>query len=110
VNDVIPVLRLEVDEFFNCSDYDGFRAAASLDPLLTGTDGPGVPILASGGLHDTEVMYWEPLKWTTHLRKKGWAKIACRIDEETGHFMQGMYALKKRAEESAWLHSSIGLN
>jgi hypothetical protein len=110
VNDVIPVLRLEVDEFFNCSDYDGFRAAASLDPLLTGTDGPGVPILASGGLHDTEVMYWEPLKWTSHLRKKGWAKIACRIDEETGHFMQGPYALKKRAEESAWLHACIGLD
>ena len=110
VNDVIPVLRLEVDEFFNCSDYDGFRAAASLDPLLTGTDGPGVPILASGGLHDTEVMYWEPLKWTTLLRKKGWTKVACRIDEETGHFMQGPYALKKRAEESAWLHASIGLD
>jgi len=110
VNDVIPVLRLEVDEFFNCSDYDGFRAAASLDPLLTGTDGPGVPILASGGIHDTEVTYWEPLKWTTHLRKKGWTKVACRIDTETGHFMQGSYALKKRAEESAWLHASIGLD
>ena len=110
VNDVIPVLRLEVDEFFNCSDYDGFRAAASLDPLLTGTEGPGVPILASGGLHDTEVMYWEPLKWTTLLRKKGWTKVACRIDTETGHFMQGPYALKKRAEESAWLHASIGLD
>jgi hypothetical protein len=110
VNDVIPVLRLEVDEFFDCSDYDGFRAAASLDPLLTLREGPGVPILASGGIHDTEVMYWEPLKWTTLLRKKGWNKVACRIDTETGHFMQGPYALKKRAEESAWLHACIGLD
>jgi hypothetical protein len=108
-NDVIPVLRLEVDEFFNCEDYDGFRAAASLDPLLTTREGPGVPILTSGGLHDTEVMYWEPLKWTTLLRKKGW-RVACRIDAETGHFMQGPYALEKRAEESAWLHSAIGLD
>ena len=108
-NDVIPVLRLEVDEFFDCKDYDGFRAAASLDPLLTIPEGPGVPILTSGGLHDTEVMYWEPLKWTTLLRKKGW-KVACRIDAETGHFMQGPYSLVKRAEESAWLHSSIGLD
>ena len=103
------MLRLEVDEFFDCKDYDGFRAAASLDPLLTIPEGPGVPILTSGGLHDTEVMYWEPLKWTTLLRKKGW-KVACRIDAETGHFMQGPYSLIKRAEESAWLHSSIGLD
>lgn len=108
-NDIIPVLRLEVDEFFNCKEYDGFRAAASLDPLLTTREGPGVPVLASGGLHDTEVMYWEPLKWTTLLRKKGW-KVACRIDAETGHFMQGQYSLEKRAEESAWLHSAIGLD
>ena len=110
VNDVIPVLRLEVDEFFDCSDYDGFRAAASLDPLLTLREGPGVPILASGGLHDTEVMYWEPLKWTTLLRKKGWRHVACRIDSETGHFMQGQYTLDRRAEESAWLHACIGLD
>ena len=109
VNDVIPVLRLEIDEFFDCSDYDGFRAAAALDPLLTVPSGPGVPVLASGGLHDTEVMYWEPLKWSALLRKKGW-KVACRIDAETGHFMQGPYSLEKRAEESAWLHSRIGLD
>jgi hypothetical protein len=108
-NDVIPVLRLEIDEFFDCKDFDGFRAAASLDPLLTTHDGPGVPILTSGGLHDTEVMYWEPLKWSALLRKKGW-KVACRIDEETGHFMQGPYSLVKRAEESAWLHTCIGLD
>ena len=108
-NDVIPVLRLEMDEFFDTSDYDGFRAALALDPLLTTKDGPGVPVLASGGIHDTEVMYWEPLKWATLLRKKGW-KVACRIDAETGHFMQGPYSLERRAEESAWLHAAIGLD
>ena len=98
-----------MDEFFDTSEYDGFRAAVELDPLLTTKDGPGVPVLASGGLHDTEVMYWEPLKWATLLRKKGW-KVACRIDSETGHFMQGPYSLERRAEESAWLHSCIGLD
>ena len=108
-NDVIPVLRLEMDEFFDTSEYDGFRAALALDPLLTTQEGPGVPVLASGGLHDTEVMYWEPLKWATLLRKKGW-KVGCRIDSETGHFMQGPYSLERRAEEAAWLHSCIGLD
>ena len=109
-NDVIPVLRLEMDEFFDTSKYDGFRAALSLDPLLTTQEGPGVPVLASGGIHDTEVMYWEPLKWATLLRKKGWRQVTCRIDSETGHFMQGPYALERRAEEAAWLHAAIGLN
>jgi len=107
VNDAIPVLRLEMDEFFDCRTYEGFRAALNVDPTMNIHTTSTVTVLASGGIHDSEVMYWEPLKWIHLLRKKGWTNTICRIDPATGHFMMGDYALQRRAEEYAVLDASI---
>jgi len=112
VNYDIPVTPFERDEFFVGESFEGFHAAVKLDPVLTVPKaiGGGVTILATDGLHDTEVMYWEPLKWCYILRKNGWNKVACRIDPNTGHFMMGEGTNEKRAKDCAYLLSSIGLD
>jgi protease II len=110
LNHQVPVAPLERDEFFPVINYDGFRIAEELDPTLRLPKGPSVPVLATGGLHDSEVMPWEPMKWCLRLREKNWKHVACRIDKQTGHFMAGEYAYDKFAEDSAFLLSAIGLD
>ena len=113
INYDIPVTPFERDEFFVGESFEGFHAAVKLDPVMTvpmKPKGGGVTILATDGLYDTEVMYWEVLKWCYLLRKKGWNKVACRLDPSTGHFMIGGHTNEKRAEDCAFLEASIGLN
>jgi oligopeptidase B len=45
------------------------------------------PILATGGLSDPRVTYWEPAKWVAKLREKatGDAPILLKINMEAGH-------------------------
>jgi oligopeptidase B len=45
------------------------------------------PILATGGLSDPRVTYWEPAKWVARLRESttGDAPILLRINMEAGH-------------------------
>ena len=45
------------------------------------------PILATGGLSDPRVTYWEPEKWVAKLREKttGDAPILLKINMEAGH-------------------------
>lgn len=45
------------------------------------------PILATGGLSDPRVTYWEPAKWTAKLRdlSTGSAPILLKINMEAGH-------------------------
>jgi oligopeptidase B len=45
------------------------------------------PILATGGLSDPRVTYWEPAKWTARLREHttGAAPILLKINMDAGH-------------------------
>jgi oligopeptidase B len=44
-------------------------------------------VLATGGLSDPRVTYWEPAKWVAKLREKttGEAPILLKINMEAGH-------------------------
>jgi oligopeptidase B len=48
---------------------------------------PYPPILATGGLSDPRVTYWEPAKWAAKLREfsTGDAPILLKINMEAGH-------------------------
>jgi oligopeptidase B len=45
------------------------------------------PVLATGGLSDPRVTYWEPAKWAAKLREfaTGGAPILLKINMEAGH-------------------------
>jgi oligopeptidase B len=45
------------------------------------------PVLATGGLSDTRVTYWEPMKWIAKLREKSTsgAPMLLKINMEAGH-------------------------
>ena len=68
-------------------DEDAFNDMASYCPYTNISDQPYPNILATGGLTDPRVTYWEPAKWAAKLRhhNTGDNQILCWINMEAGH-------------------------
>ena len=68
-------------------DEDAFNDMASYCPYTNITDQPYPNVLATGGLTDPRVTYWEPAKWAAKLRhhNTGSNQILCWINMEAGH-------------------------
>ncbi len=68
-------------------DEDAFADMASYCPYSNIADQPYPAVLATGGLTDPRVTYWEPAKWAARLRHHttGEAPILCWINLEAGH-------------------------
>ena len=68
-------------------DEAAFNDMASYCPYTNITDQPYPNVLATGGLTDPRVTYWEPAKWAAKLRhhNTGDTDILCWINMEAGH-------------------------
>ena len=68
-------------------DRDAFNDMASYCPYTNITDQPYPNVLATGGLTDPRVTYWEPAKWAAKLRHHNTGKndILCWINMDAGH-------------------------
>jgi len=74
-------------------------------------------VLATSGLHDPRVAYWEPAKWVQHLRAKrtnpsgDGRNILLKMDLSAGHFSASdrYKYLKELAFDYAWLLDELGL-
>ena len=66
---------------------DQFLDMASYCPYTNIYDRAYPYVLATGGLTDPRVTYWEPVKWTSKLRyhNTGDNEILCWINMEAGH-------------------------
>ena len=87
LDDTIPLTTSEYDEWGNpnekafydyiktYSPYDNVKKLAYPNTLIT------------TGLHDSQVQYWEPAKWTARLRKHNTANsvIVLKTDMKAGH-------------------------
>ena len=84
----LPLTPPEWPEWGNpIEDPQAYDRIASYSPYDQVRDQAYPPILATGGLSDPRVTYWEPEKWVAKLREHatGDAPILLKINMEAGH-------------------------
>ncbi|MBB3892445.1 oligopeptidase B [Phenylobacterium haematophilum] len=84
----LPLTPPEWPEWGNpLEDAEAYDRIASYSPYDQVAAKPYPPILATGGLSDPRVTYWEPQKWVAKLRDNttGDAPILLKINMEAGH-------------------------
>jgi oligopeptidase B len=83
----IPLTVIEWEEWGNPLIPDQYRWLMDYSPYenLRATDYPA--ILATAGLNDPRVAYWEPVKWVARLRTVGTGKlpVLLKVDLGVGH-------------------------
>jgi oligopeptidase B len=84
----LPLTPAEWPEWGNpIEDPAAYDLIASYSPYDNITDQPYPAVLATGGLSDPRVTYWEPAKWVAKLRDHttGSAPMLLKINMEAGH-------------------------
>jgi oligopeptidase B len=82
--------------------YEWIAAYSPYDNIRAGVEYP--PVLATGGLTDYRVTYWEPAKWIARLRDEAaGGPFLLRMDMDAGH--AGAAARFERLEETAHLYA-----
>ncbi|MDR3509992.1 MAG: prolyl oligopeptidase family serine peptidase, partial [Caulobacteraceae bacterium] len=84
----LPLTPAEWPEWGNpLEDEAAYRLIASYSPYDNITAQAYPAVLATGGLSDPRVTYWEPAKWIARLREKttGAAPMLLKINMEAGH-------------------------
>ena len=84
----LPLTPPEWPEWGNpIEDPDAYDRIASYSPYDQVSAQAYPPVLATGGLSDPRVTYWEPEKWVAKLRQysTGEAPILLKINMEAGH-------------------------
>jgi oligopeptidase B len=84
----LPLTPPEWPEWGNpLEDEAAYQTIAAYSPYDNVAARPYPAILATGGLSDPRVTYWEPAKWVAKLREftTGGAPILLKINMEAGH-------------------------
>jgi len=84
----LPLTPPEWPEWGNpLEDKAAYEYIASYSPYDNVTAKAYPPVLATGGLSDPRVTYWEPMKWASKLREytTSGSPILLRINMEAGH-------------------------
>ncbi|MGC1303816.1 MAG: S9 family peptidase [Caulobacteraceae bacterium] len=84
----LPLTPPEWPEWGNpLEDAAAYDRIASYSPYDNVRDAPYPAVLATGGLSDPRVTYWEPAKWVARLRAHTTSRnpILLRINMEAGH-------------------------
>lgn len=87
LDESIPLTTGEYDEWGNPNDKEYYDYMLSYSPYdnVQKMDYPA--LLITTGLHDSQVQYWEPVKWTAKLRdyKTDNNPLYLHTDMDTGH-------------------------
>lgn len=125
----IPLTVEEWEEWGNPNEEKYYEYMLSYSPLQNIKENVEYPaILATGGLHDPRVQYWEPMKWVNALRyasksrreaiangtkvdKYNQRPILLKIEMSAGHFSASdrYKEYKEKAFDYAWLLDQLGL-
>jgi oligopeptidase B len=87
LDDSIPLTTQEYDEWGNPNDPEYYEYILSYSPYDNVVDREYPNMLITTGLHDSQVQYWEPTKWTAKLRdhNTGDGIILLYTNMEAGH-------------------------
>lgn len=109
----IPLTAIEFEEWGNPANAEQYAYMRSYSPYDNTTPRAYPAILATAGLHDPRVQYWEPAKWVAKLRdvKTNDAPVLLKTDMTAGHAgPSGRYdRLRETAFEYAFLLDCLGL-
>ncbi len=110
----LPLTPPEWPEWGNpLEDGEAFERILAYAPYENVSDRPYPPILATGGLSDPRVTYWEPAKWIARLRHDapGGGPYLLHINMEAGHGgASGRFeGLKETARDFAFVLACLGL-
>lgn len=109
----LPLTVGEYEEWGNPQEKLFYEYMKTYSPYDNLKRGPYPNILATGGLNDPRVPYWEPAKWVAKLRTLKTDKnlLAMKINMGAGHFgKSGRYAaLEETAEQYAFLLLTMGI-
>jgi len=104
----IPLTTGEYDEWGDPADPRFFRLMLSYAPYENVPQAALPHVLATSGLHDSQVQFWEPTKWVQRLRERNTAKgrlILLRTNLDAGH--GGRSGRYRGLEEVAEIHSFL---
>lgn len=112
-DETLPLTPLEWPEWGNpLTDAAAYDTIAAYSPYDNISPQPYPPVLATGGLCDPRVTYWEPAKFVARLRDHttGTAPIMAKINMDAGHFGNaGRFdALKQLALNYAFAVWAVG--
>ena len=112
-DETLPLTPLEWPEWGNpLTDAAAYDTIAAYSPYDNIRPQPYPPVLATGGLCDPRVTYWEPAKFVARLRDHttGTAPIMAKINMDAGHFGNaGRFdALKQLALNYAFAVWAVG--
>ena len=87
LDDKLPLTVNEYEEWGNPKDPDFYRYMKSYSPYDNVHPAEYPAILATAGLNDPRVSYWEPAKWVAKLRKlnRGERPILLKVQMGAGH-------------------------
>ena len=101
----LPLTTGEYDEWGNPNEPEAFARIAGYAPYEQVRRAPYPHLLATAGLHDSQVGFWEPAKWIQRLRARTTAPerlILLRINLGAGH--AGRSGRYQSLEETAVLY------
>jgi len=114
LDESIPLTTSEFDEWGNPKDKTYYEYMLSYSPYDNVTKQEYPAILATTGLHDSQVQYFEPTKWVAKLRdlKTDNNLLVLDVDMESGHGgASGRFKrFKRTALEYAFMLDLLGIS
>ncbi len=103
----IPLTTGEYDEWGNPNQREFYDYMLSYSPYDNVKEVVYPHLLATAGLHDSQVQYWEPAKWVAKLRalKKDDHRLLLKTNMDAGH--SGASGRFKRYEETAMIYAFL---
>lgn len=111
LDETIPLTTFEYDEWGNPNNKEYFEYMLSYSPYDNVVQRQYPNMLITTGYHDSQVQYWEPLKWIAKLRDNQMSdnQLLMHMEMEAGHGgASGRFRrFKETALKYAWLLNNV---